>query len=1091
MSGGKMKRVAIRISIALLVAVLGSASAWAQATAEISGTVRDQSGAVLPGVEVTMAQTETGIVRSTVTNETGNYVMTNLPLGPYRLQALLPGFRTFSQTGIVLQVGSSAVINPVLEVGQVSESVDVQADAALVETRNQGVGQVIQNAQILELPLNGRNVTELITLTPATVYGGDRHGAGGYINSGVFNANTTVSIAGGSFNMGLSYTLDGANHNQPQSNQNLSVPFPDALQEFKVETSAAGAQSGMHGSGGVTLVTKSGTNQFHGNLFEFVRNYKFNARNPFAASRDTMKRNQFGGTVGGPIIENKLFFFGGYQGTTIRAYEKTRTNFVPTPAMLAGDFTAITSPTCNAGRQIALRAPFVNNQINPAQFSPVITRLVNRADFPRSSDPCGRFVWGNPDVQNLHFPVVKIDYQRSANHSMFGRYMVESRLQQDPYELTKMALSQNNIQSYDGLEQAFTFGDTYTFGSNLVNAFRLWANRTAIHINNPEFASWKSLGASIWEDLPPFLITDVTGGFNINTVSNGGQLWQGNATFGLSDDVSTLRGNHQLSFGFSGLAAYQSQHSPTTTGGSASFNGSVSNLGLADFLLGEVFVFQQSGPHKIYGYQRFLGLYGSDTWKATQKLTVNFGLRWEPFLPFKWTDGTLHHFSADDMRKGIRSTQYVSAPPGLSYPGDPNYPDFDGAHSPIRWQNFSPRLGLAWDVTGDGKTSVRVAAGTFYDFVPFQSYCCSSYSPPFLTYLFARNVKIENPWSAYPEGNPFPLSYGRDARFPNFSQYTAYKTDAKNPQVQQWNVSVQRQIGPDWLVSASYLGNHTIHLWGVRHLNPAVYIPGNSSTANTEARRTFTLENPQLGPSFGTVEIQDDGGTSSYNGLVLTAQRRFSRGFSINANHTWSHCISVPTFNIASFSGAGYRDPNNRNYDRGNCDSDRRHNFNFTGAVETPRFSDRTLQTVAGGWRLAPILRLQSGQFLTITTAQDVALSGIPGQRPSQISGTVYGDKSIKNYLNPSAFSRSQLGTLGNMRMGMIAGPGYWNLDLALSKEFRRSETQKVEIRVEAFNFTNSFRPNNPTTVFESNTFGQILSARDPRIMQFALKYFF
>src|SRR5262245_2444967 len=281
-----MKCVVLMMCSALVMCVLTTASLWAQATAQISGSVKDQSGAVLPGVEVTATQTETGITRNTVTNETGSYVLPTLPVGPYRLEAGLPGFRTFVQTGIVLQVNSTAVVNLVLEVGQVSEQLEVQANAALVETRSQGVGQVIENQRILELPLNGRNIAELIVLAGAATPG-----------TGVANAGrdpfspTAVSIAGGG-SMGVGYVLDGATHNNPYTNQTLSMPFPDATQDFKVETSATSAQTGLHSAGSVSLVTKSGTNEIHGDLFEFVRNGKFNSMNELTTKRATLRRKE-------------------------------------------------------------------------------------------------------------------------------------------------------------------------------------------------------------------------------------------------------------------------------------------------------------------------------------------------------------------------------------------------------------------------------------------------------------------------------------------------------------------------------------------------------------------------------------------------------------------------------------------------------------------------------------------------------------------------------------------------------------------------------------------------------------------------------
>src|SRR5437870_6120610 len=382
-----MKRISVALFIALLGSTMACASVWAQATAQITGTVRDQSGAVLPGVEVTATQIETSIARSAVTNETGSFILPNLPLGPYRVEAALTGFRTFVQTGIVLQVNSSPVINPVLQIGAVSEQIEVQANAAMVETRSTAVGQVIESQRILELPLPARNVTSLINLAGGASQGGAGSVPGGFIR-GTSAASNYVSVGGGLY-FGVMYALDGAMHNDAYDNSQIPYPFPDALQEFKVDASGIGAAGGSRGSGGqISAVTKSGTNDFHGSAFEFVRNYAFNARNPFAVVRDDLKRNQFGGTLGGPIVKNKLFFFAGYQGTETRTAGTGNITFVPTAAMMAGDFTTFASPACNGGRQITLAAPFVGNRINPAQFSAPAVKVAGM--LPQSPDPCGR-----------------------------------------------------------------------------------------------------------------------------------------------------------------------------------------------------------------------------------------------------------------------------------------------------------------------------------------------------------------------------------------------------------------------------------------------------------------------------------------------------------------------------------------------------------------------------------------------------------------------------------------------------------------------------------------------------------------------------
>src|SRR5438552_1859555 len=356
-----MREIGINVVATFLLCILTCSAVFGQSTAQVSGAVKDQTGAVLPGAEVTMTQTETGLKRTTVTDETGSYSLPSLPVGPYRLEASLPGFRLYAQTGIVLQVNSNPAINIVLQVGQVSDEVEVQANAALVETRSTAVGQVMENVRILELPLNGRQVTDLIVLSGAAVGGGAQ--ATGTATSGRNYPTDSISVGGG-LNNGLVYILDGGTHNDPYNNLNLPLPFPDALQEFKVETSALPAQYGHHSSGAVNGVTKSGTNEFHGGVFEFIRNGAVNARNTFAATVDQLKRNQFGGTLGGPIVKNKLFFFAGEQTTVLRTAPVTNIAFVPTAQMLNGDFTGITAPQCNtANRQLTLLTPFSGNRI--------------------------------------------------------------------------------------------------------------------------------------------------------------------------------------------------------------------------------------------------------------------------------------------------------------------------------------------------------------------------------------------------------------------------------------------------------------------------------------------------------------------------------------------------------------------------------------------------------------------------------------------------------------------------------------------------------------------------------------------------------
>ena len=365
-----------------------------------------------------------------VTDSDGAFTIPSIPIGPYRLEVMLQGFRSYVQTGIVLQVNDSPVVNISMSIGEVAETITVQANTTMVETRSLGVGQVMENKRILDLPLNGRNPADLLQYLPASVPQPALNATSR--SMGGSNGGQSYSLAGG-LSFGVAYVLDGATHNNPYDNLNLPLPFPDALQEFRAETSALTAQNGMHSGAAVNAVTKSGTNQFRGDGFEFFRDHSMNATDPFAAKNadgtrkdDGLVRNQYGGTLGGPIKTDKMFFFGGYQGTYSVTNPTDNSEFVPTAAMLAGDFTAFASPSCNAGRQLTLKAPFVNNKIPTSQLSPAALEITSK--LPTTTDPCGLIHFGQPSATDDGQGVGKVDYQLSDKHSVFGRYIATKQL---------------------------------------------------------------------------------------------------------------------------------------------------------------------------------------------------------------------------------------------------------------------------------------------------------------------------------------------------------------------------------------------------------------------------------------------------------------------------------------------------------------------------------------------------------------------------------------------------------------------------------------------------------------------------------------
>src|SRR5262245_43318147 len=757
----------------------------------------------------------------------------------------------------------------------------------------------------------------------------------------------------------------------------MPMPFPDATQEFKVESSGLSASRGRSSS--VGGVTKSGTNEWHGDLFEFVRNDLFNARSYFAIKNSTLKRNQFGGTVGGPIAKNKLFFFTGFQGTTVRQDPADQKSFVPTAAAMAGDFTALASPQCNASRQITLRAPFVNNRIDPAQYSKAAGNLANR--LPKSNDPCGEITYGRRTSTNEYQYVSKVDFQWTPKHSLFGRALVYPVRTTGPFDFDKNLLL-TNTEGLNSLAQSYAFGSTYLVNANIVQSFRLSVNRTSNQRLGTEFFSYCDIGVKMycgWDPtwMGPF---SVTGGFAMgSSIAPRTNVYKPTA-YQANDDVSLVRGSHQMSFG--GAVTHARFHSENhfASSGTIAINGQVTSLGMADFLLGRVSNFFQGAPNVHDARQTFFGLYAADTWKATPKLTLNYGIRWEPYLPQTIPNGQIYNFDYDRFKQGLKSSVFKNAPAGLIYPGDPGFPGLKGIHN--QWANFAPRLGLAWDVSGDGRTSIRASYAYAYAFVSGDWRDTYNGHPPFGHRLTLQNPVggLDDPWQGFPGGNPFPYKLDANVVYPPAGIFVSVPYDLATPSTGSWNLNVQRQVGSDWILSASYLGSKTTHLWTAKPINPAIFVPGNcqagqygltaagacSTAANLDARRRFTQERPQDGFYLGQMAAMDAGGTQTYSGMVLSVQRRAARGVTVNTNYTWSHCIGP----YATLTAMGphiddvYTNPDSREFDYGNCDTDRRHVLNLTGLAETPQFANPTMRKIATGWRLSGIYRWSSGAGL-------------------------------------------------------------------------------------------------------------------------------
>ncbi|MBP1623753.1 MAG: TonB-dependent receptor [Acidobacteria bacterium] len=1133
-------------------------SVWAQATAQISGTVGDQSGAILPGVKITATQIDTGASRSTITNNTGFYVLPNLPLGPYRLEASLAGFRTFAQTGIVLQVGSNPVINLHMEVGQLEQTVEVKAEATSIETRSLGVGTVIETQRVLDLPLNGREVTDLITLSGLSVQTGR---APGY----TMDTGVNISVAGGT-SYGVQYNLDGAAHLDMYVGTNMPLPFPDALQEFKVVASSQDASSGGHAAATVNSVTKSGTNEFHGDLFWFLRNAAFNSRDAFAADNDQLKRNQFGGVLGGPLKKNKVFVFAGFQGTTTRQTPSNLIAYVPTAAMRSGDFSEYLSPANGCPSASAIKSIVDSNGKLTFPLSPAAVNISSR--LPQTSDPCGKVASGNPVHENRYQIPARLDIQLSERHSLFARYLATKIDAMNPYEIRKNDVLATSGWCADDLAQSLAFGSTDMLGPNIVNSFRISGNRVAQSKIPAKFFEPSDVGINnMYSYIPDFTAALVTGAFMVGFPANLATSTSAMTNFGVNEDVTVVKGSHQLAFGGSvgrGLLfarSYAWAPGVMIFAGLPNLNpmlgippGAPPVLGtgaaITDFLTGKLTQLHQANPNPENLTQNYFALYLQDTWKLSRRLTLNYGLRWAPFMPMQFRDGNVYNFSLENFYNGVQSTVIPTAPPGFSYPGDPGFHGNSGMDS--QWGNLEPRIGIAWDPAGDGKMVVRLGGGIAHDFVRMDLHQNTSTVAPFrLTVYTPAGANLDNP---YPAGNPFPYEFDPNnpvwPSTPDYQGFYPIPSNLKTTVQYSWNLGIQRQVTKALFVSATYAGSHLIHTWTAIELNPGMFIPGDcvpgqyglyapgpcTQSTNINQRRLLNLTNPGAPNvnTLGSMTQLDDGGTQSYHGFLLNARLKLGERLSLDGNYTWSHCIGLPITTVLNLGGTyphgPYQNngPNDRRLDFGDCSGsdmltfinllDIRQAANVSFVASTPKYSGGSwLKRIASSWNFSTIFQIHSGQPLMPMIGSDQAYNGlgfgqaaIPvPQRPNQVLPNVAASDRGQScmpgpcvsWFNPAAMALPAAGTYGNMGVGSLRGPGFWEWDQSMSRKFQISEGHQIEFRAEAFNVTNSLRLGNPDTNLSSGNFGKITASANPsgimtgnnggRVMQFALKYIF
>ena len=1120
------------IGKASLCFLLACSAVLAQ-TSQINGTVKDPSGSAVPGAAIKATQSATGVVRNPTSAADGSYALPNLPIGADTIEVTKAGFSKYDQTGIVLQVDSNLTIDVSVTVGAVNEQVTVEATASQVETRSTAIGSVVTNQQVGEMPLNGRDPHELIFLGGMASY----PGAGSY-NTIRNYPTVVVSVAGGNGD-GVAYLLDGALWQDPYNSLSMPLPFPDALQEFKVETSAAPAQYGYHATATVNVVTKSGTNNYHGDLFEFLRNGDLNARDFFAATRDTLKRNQFGGVVGGPVLprfRNKLFFFFGFQRTSLRSDGSQNIANIPNAAALNGDFTSLASPACNNGVQKTLNPAlgFMNNVISPSLLNPVMLNVAKT--LPVTNDPCGRVNYPLVANQDENLYVARMDYQINDKSSFFGRFMLGDLATGSTYNGTN-PLSINTY-GYHDFDYGITLGNTYLFSPNLVSSTRLAANRTNVQKLPDNYESWAGFGADVSPLGGNIITLTATGAFNIGSGSASLGAQHNGPMPHLAEDVSWIKGNHQFTFGGGVYQQRLNYFSAVNANGTATFTSQNTGLILGDVMLGLPNTFAQGTVYGFYTRQFYDSLYAQDNWKITSRITLNYGVRWEPYLSPYNNRGENEVFIPSAYAAGIHSNIFANAPAGLFFPGDPQYTSGNYGHNYYNgpnWNKWYPRLGLAWDPEGKGRMTIRGAWGMFGDRAQMLAGTAAYFDSPFGNQVTVSGANMSNPFAAQ-GGNPFPAIvqqvgigvYSPNAPFVANGNYVTSPLANFHPvYMNQWNLSVQRQVRTTWLFSVNYVGNNTIHMISGENINSAIFLglgpcvlqgPSGpvpettcSTTANQQLRRVNTLINPQQGQFYSNIGTVDDGGTGEYEGLYLSAQKQLSHNVTLQANYTWAHCISdVYNFNPGN---AGVAPPNNRRQWRSNCIGiDLRQQFVLNMVATTPRFTNRALRILASNWQVAPIIEAKSATNFSVFSGTDQALSTVANQTTNQVLADPYPAKqTVNNWINAAAFAPSTPGHYGNLGYNNLKGPDIFQLNMALSRTFAIKEQMALQIRAEAFNLPNhlnAFAPGvspinagaGANTTYTSPTFTQITSdisgnngllPGDYRVIQLAMKFVF
>jgi hypothetical protein len=1101
--------ISFGVSLLLFTATVNSQTAG---TANIQGVVMDTSGAVIPNVSVTATNIATQVKHTTATSSAGLYSFPNIAIGTYTVEATAAGFQHYRQSNIVLDVGSSIAVNPVLTVGGANQTVEVQATGLALQTEDSSLRQTIGEATVTEMPLNGRIMTQLITLTGGAVNANENNDESG---SKTFYNSAVISVGGGQGNA-TDYRLDGADHNDYMTNVNLPFPFPDAVAEFSVETAALGAESGLHPGGLVNVVTRSGTNQWHGDAFEFIRNNYIDATNFFSASKDQLHMDQFGGTFGGRIIRDKLFGFVGYQRYTSKQLQSSSSAYVPTADNLAGNF-SFTDPV--ATRQLVDPVTgilLVNNdyaETSGVTWSPNAQALAldaylpsaahcSAANFCVSADTGagqdGLVKYAVPQQLSENLFVTRIDANINAKHSLYGRYLL------DGYDNTSFFSPTNALvtSAAGNLErvQALTIAETYVITDKLVNTFHATGDRR----RNDRGPSANGLSSSTvgiaLNDLSKvgiqLQVSGGTGSWSIYCGTCSPAVFNTN-TISITDDVNWSRGKHQVAFGGEYVHTQLNVNNIYEGNGNFTFNGIFAQKGPAqngtlgtglegnlDFLTGSMSGFGQSKAQQNALREPIPSLYVQDTYHATSRLVLNAGIRWDP--EFVATDyfnrGSVFNMAQFMSATPAPSTVYPNAPYGSYFYGDPGVPKAFTQNSP--WQ-FSPRIGATFDPNGKGKTVIRAGAAMVYDEPNLFTGQRVQQNPPFAetinnTPAGGVPLSLSAPWSngaaaSNPQPFPQPVVPASSAAFFKGTQYIVLPTKFHSPYMLQYTASIQQQFGHGWQAQIAYVGNSTVHGPYGLPMSPSVYVPGTDpvvggpdTIGNSAARFYLTEQNESAkggvmyaGGGTGSMYIMSGAG-ASYHGVVASLEHRMSSSFVFMTNYTWSHCIDISD-NAADVSTITIQNPANIKGDKGSCGFDFRDIFNIA-LVASSHFSFNGWKgQLVNHWEISPLVHATDGNPFTVTSGKDYSLIDVGNDRPNLSGSPVYTHNKITqpvgkvytSYINLAAFTPNSAGTFGSSGRFSYRGPKFLQADCDMNRTFPLHNALVMNLRLEAFNLLN------------------------------------